>query len=117
MLNSNNERAFSRSSTLTFVVLLSVAALGPPAAQAQSPWSGSFDERFTNQGRVAPTFTRPEAISGLPSLPLTSPDESALEPGTVTPVFTRPDVISGLSQHPGQSAPEPATTASTNPPR
>src|SRR3954465_5193099 len=89
MLNSHNGRAFSRSSALAFAVVLSVAGLGRPAAQAQSPWSGSFDERFTNHRRVASIFTRPKVISGLPSLPLTSPDESA---------------------------PEPAPTASTNPP-
>src|SRR5215213_3878888 len=123
MLNSNKERASSRTSTLTFAVLFSVAGLCQPAAQAESISGRSFDDVFANPGRVDPTFMRPEVIEAIMSLPLLtpiSPDGSAPEQGRVAPTFTCPEVISSLPPlplaSPDESTSEPRTTASTNPP-
>src|SRR4051812_9836797 len=65
---------WSRAPTLG-VALLLTAGLGRVDAQPAAPFAGSFDQRFINQGRVAPVFTRPEVRSRLPPLPL--PEESA----------------------------------------
>src|SRR5215217_4875889 len=120
MLNSNKEHAYSRTSTLTFAVLFSVAGLGQPVAQAQGISAGSFDEVFANPRRVDPTFMRPEVVKSLSSLPLISPAESAPEPGRVAPTFMRPKVVSNLPPLPlsslNESTSEQVRTASTNPP-
>src|SRR4051812_43738513 len=79
MLNSNKERASSRTSTLTFAVLFSVAGLCQPAAQAESISGRSFDDMFANPGRVDPMFMRPEVIEAIMSLPLLTPDLTGWE--------------------------------------
>src|SRR5215207_8272426 len=111
MLNSNKEHAYSRTSTLTFAVLFSVAGLGQSVAQAQGISAGSFDEVFANPGRVDPTFMRPEVMKSLPLLSPISPDESAPELGSAVPTFTRTEVVKSLSSlpliSPDESAPEP----------
>jgi rare lipoprotein A len=110
MLNSNKEHAYSRTSTLTFAVLFSVAGLGQPAAQAQGISAGSFDEVFANPGRVDPTFMRPEVMKSLPLLSPISPAESAPELGSVDPTLMRPEEFSSLpllsAISPDESAPE-----------
>jgi len=120
MLNSNKEHAYSRTSTLTFAVLFSVAGLGQSVAQAQGISAGSFDEVFANPGRVDPTFMRPEVMTSLPLLSPISPAESAPEPGRVAPTFIRPKVVSNLPplplSSPNESTSEQVRTASTNPP-
>ena len=117
MLNSNKEHAYSRTSTLTFAVLFSVAGLGQPVAQAQGISAGSFDEVFATPGRVDPTFMRPEVMESLPLLSAISPDESAPELGSAVPTFTRPEVMKSLSSlpliSPAESAPEPGRVAPT----
>src|SRR3954468_24806438 len=60
---------WSRTPTLGIALLLT-AGLGRVDAQTAAPFAGSFDQRFINQGRVAPVFTRPEVHSQLPPLPL-----------------------------------------------
>ena len=64
-----------RAPTLGIALLFLTAGLGRVDAQTAAPFVGSFDQRFINQGRVAPVFTRPEVHSRLPPLPL--PAESA----------------------------------------
>src|SRR5215208_2251199 len=105
MLNSNNERAYSRISTLTLAVLFSVAGLGQPAAQTQSPWAGSFDERFADQGRVAPTFIRPEVMNGL---------ASAVKKLVISPAEAETSPTSPPNDMPQPS--EPRKTAAKAPP-
>jgi hypothetical protein len=117
MLNSNKEHAYSRTSTLTFAVLFSVAGLGQSVAQAQGISAGSFDEVFANPRRVDPTFMRPEVMKSLPLLSAISPDESAPELGSAVPTFTRTEVMTSLSSlpliSPAESAPEPGRVAPT----
>src|SRR5215204_3756082 len=102
MLNSNKGHAYSRTRTLTFAVLLSFAGLGHVSAQTHSPQAGRFEQVFGDQGRVDPTFIRPEVISGLPSLPI-SPDESA--PEQVTTASTNPPEAPETRDQPGRAAP------------
>jgi hypothetical protein len=110
MLNSNKGHAYSRTSTLTFAVLFSVAGLGQPVAQAQGISAGSFDEVFANPRRVDPTFMRPEVMKSLPLLSPISPAESAPELGSVDPTLMRPEEFSSLPLlfpiSPDESAPE-----------
>ena len=60
---------WSRAPTLGLALLLFTAGLGRVDAQTAAPLGGSFDQRFINQGRVAPVFTRPDVRSRLPPLP------------------------------------------------
>src|SRR4051794_13288656 len=64
----------STAPKLGFALLLLTGGLARVEAQTAPPFIGSFDQRFINQGRVAPVFTRPELRSQLPPLPL--PEES-----------------------------------------
>src|SRR3954469_10206363 len=50
---------------LNFAVLLLVAGPRPVEAQTTNRFAGTFDELFSNGGKVTPIFTRPDA----PALP------------------------------------------------
>ena len=52
---------------LNFALLLLAAGLRPLEAQTTNQFAGTFDELFSNGGKVAPIFTRPDA----PALPTT----------------------------------------------
>ena len=56
---------------LNFALLLLIAELRPLGAQTTNLFAGTFDEVFSNGGKVTPIFTRPDA----PALP-TSRDVS-----------------------------------------
>ena len=56
---------------LNFALLLLVAELRPLGAQTTNLFAGTFDELFSNGGKLTPIFTRPDA----PALP-TSRDVS-----------------------------------------
>src|SRR4051794_7838865 len=58
---------------LNFALLLLVAELRPLGAQTTNQFAGTFDQLFSNGGKVTPIFTRPDA----PALP-TSIDVSSL---------------------------------------
>src|SRR3954463_1399322 len=50
---------------LNFALLLLVAELRPLGAQTTNQFAGTFDQLFSNGGKVTPIFTRPDA----PALP------------------------------------------------
>src|SRR3954470_6471127 len=50
---------------LNFALLLLVTELRPLGAQTTNLFAGTFDELFSNGGKVTPIFTRPDA----PALP------------------------------------------------
>src|SRR3954464_12951625 len=56
---------------LNFALLFLIAGLRPLGAQTTNLFAGTFDEVFSNGGKVTPIFTRPDA----PALP-TSRDVS-----------------------------------------
>ena len=91
---------WSRAPALS-VALLLTTGLERVDAQTVAPLVGSFDQRFIDQGRVAPVFTRPEVRSRLPPLPL--PEES-------TPPTMQTTVGEGSG---GQEAAEPKGPAPT----
>jgi len=92
---------WSRAPTLGVALLLLTAGLEHVDAQTAAPLGGSFDQRFINQGRVAPVFTRPDVRSRLPPLPL--PEES-------TPPSTQATVGEG-SEEPEAAEPKGPATA------
>jgi rare lipoprotein A len=60
-------------SLLNAVLLLLVAGLRPLEAQTANRFAGTFDELFSNGGKVTPIFTRPDAPALPTSIDVSSP--------------------------------------------
>ena len=58
---------------INFALLLLVTGLGPLEAQTTNRFAGTFEERFSNGGKVTPTFTRPDAPAPPTSIEVSPP--------------------------------------------
>src|SRR3954465_4245336 len=58
---------------INFALLLLVTGLGPLEAQTTNRFAGTFDELFSNGGKVTPTFTRPDAPAPPTSIDVSPP--------------------------------------------
>jgi rare lipoprotein A len=65
------------SGLLTFALLLLVAELRPLGAQTTYLFAGTFDELFSNEGKVTPIFTRPDAPALPTSIDVSPPSNAA----------------------------------------
>ena len=65
------------SGLLTFALLLLVAEQRPLGAQTTYLFAGTFDELFSNGGKVTPIFTRPDAPALPTSIDVSPPSNAA----------------------------------------
>src|SRR3954465_2771456 len=62
---------------LNFALLLLVAELRPLGAQTTNQFAGTFDQLFSNGGKVTPIFTRPDAPALPTSIDMSPPSNAA----------------------------------------
>jgi rare lipoprotein A len=101
------------SGLLTFALLLLVAELRPLGAQTTNLFAGTFDELFSNGGKVTPIFTRPDAPALPTSIDVSPPSNAAHQHADEAGEQERP--ASALEKQliaPAQTASSPAQSRS-----
>src|SRR4051812_7465266 len=66
---------------LAFALPFLTTSLGPLEAQTTNRFAGMFEERFSNMGKVAPIFTRPDAPTLATNMEISPPTHSEHQRG------------------------------------